>query len=84
ESMHRLAQFHQIIAITHLPQIASLGDVHFEVEKAVEDGRTRTRIRRLNETERAEAVAALLAGDAVSEAALASARELIEGGRQDG
>ncbi|MEM0963536.1 MAG: DNA repair protein RecN, partial [Bacteroidota bacterium] len=47
ESMHRLAQFHQIIAITHLPQIASLGDVHFEVEKAVEDGRTRTRIRRL-------------------------------------
>ena len=84
ESMHRLAQFHQIIAITHLPQIASLGDVHFEVGKDVEDGRTRTHIRRLDESERAEAVAALLAGDAVSEAALQSARELIEGGRQDG
>ena len=84
ESMHRLAQFHQIIAITHLPQIASLGDVHFEVEKVVDDGRTRTRIRRLDEAERAEAVAALLAGAEVSEAALASARELIEGGRQDG
>ena len=84
ESMHRLAQFHQIIAITHLPQIASLGDVHFEVEKIIEDGRTRTRIRRLDEAERAEAVAALLSGDAVSEAALASARELIEGGRQEG
>ncbi|MGB3544835.1 DNA repair protein RecN, partial [Rubrivirga sp.] len=82
ESMHRLAQFHQIIAITHLPQIASLGDVHFEVEKLVEDGRTRTRIRRLDETERAEVVASLLSGDAVSEAALQSARELIEGGRQ--
>ena len=82
ESMHRLAQFHQIIAITHLPQIASLGDVHFEVEKEIEDGRTRTRIRRLDEAERAEAVAALLAGDAVSEAALQSARELIEGGRE--
>ena len=83
ESMHRLAQFHQIIAITHLPQIASLGDVHFEVEKLVEDGRTRTRIRRLDEAERAEAVASLLSGDAVSEAALQSARELIEGGRQE-
>jgi DNA repair protein RecN (Recombination protein N) len=84
ESMHRLAQFHQIIAITHLPQIASLGDVHFEVDKLVEDGRTRTRIRRLDEAERAEAVATLLAGTDVSEAALRSARELIEGGRQEG
>ena len=84
ESMHRLAQFHQIIAITHLPQIASLGDVHFEVEKTIEDGRTHTHIRRLDEAERAEAVATLLAGTDVSEAALQSARELIEGGRQEG
>lgn len=81
ESMHRLAQYHQIIAITHLPQIASLGDVHFSVEKVIEEGRTKTQIRRLDEDERAEAVAMLLAGDAVSEAALQSARELIEGGR---
>lgn len=81
ESMHRLAQFHQIIAITHLPQIASLGDIHFEVEKTIEDGRTRTHIRRLDEAERAEAVATLLAGTDVSEAALQSARELIESGR---
>ncbi len=84
ESMHRLGQFHQIIAITHLPQIASLGDVHFLVEKETQDGRTRTRIRRLDEAERAEAVAELLAGDSVSPAALQSARELIEGGRQEG
>ena len=83
ESMHRLGQFHQIIAITHLPQIASLGDVHFLVEKEAQDGRTRTRIRRLDEAERAEAVAELLAGDSVSPAALQSARELIEGGRQE-
>jgi len=81
ESMHRLAQYHQIIAITHLPQIASLGDVHFSVEKEVAGGRTRTHIRRLSEEERAEAVALLLAGDDPTEAALQSARELIEGGR---
>ena len=84
ESMHRLAQYHQIIAITHLPQIASLGDVHFSVEKDVADGRTRTHIRRLSEEERAEAVALLLAGDDPTEAALQSARELIEGGRLEG
>ena len=81
ESMHRLAQYHQIIAITHLPQSASLGDIHFVVEKLVEDGRTKTRIRRLDEAERAEAVAELLAGDEPSEATLQSARELIESGR---
>ena len=81
ESMHRLAQYHQIIAITHLPQIASLGDVHFSVEKRVEGGRTRTFIRRLEEDERAEAVAELLAGGDLSEAALQNAREMIEGGR---
>ncbi|MEO0559954.1 MAG: DNA repair protein RecN [Bacteroidota bacterium] len=81
ESMHRLAQYHQIIAITHLPQIASLGDVHFSVEKVVDEDRTKTRIRRLDETERAEAIALLLAGNEVSEAALESARELIETGR---
>ena len=81
ESMHRLAQYHQIIAITHLPQIASLGDTHFVVEKTVEEGRTKTRIRRLEEAERAEQIALLLSGDAVSEAALRSARELIESGR---
>ena len=84
ESMHRLAQYHQIIAITHLPQIASFGETHFAVKKVVEEGRTKTRIRRLDEADRAEQIALLLAGDAVSEAALQSARELIESGRGEG
>ncbi|MEL6616588.1 MAG: DNA repair protein RecN, partial [Bacteroidota bacterium] len=82
ESMRGLASYHQIIAITHLPQIASLGDVHFSVEKDIEDGRTKTHIRTLNESERAEAVAQLLSGDAPTEAALQSARELIDAGRE--
>ena len=77
--MHRLAQFHQIIAITHLPQIASLGDTHFVVEKTVEGDRTKTHIRRLSEEERADQIAQLLSGDGVSDAALESARELIDG-----
>lgn len=82
ESMRGLASYHQIIAITHLPQIASLGDVHFSVEKQIADGRTKTRIHKLDEAERAEAVAQLLAGTDLTEAALRSARELIDKGRE--
>ena len=77
ESMHDLADYHQIIAITHLPQIAALGDVHFLVEKNVDGGRTRTRIRRLTDDDRAAHVASLISGTDVTEAALESARELM-------
>jgi DNA repair protein RecN (Recombination protein N) len=82
ESMQRLGAYHQIIAITHLPQIAALGDHHFRVEKVVEKGRTKTRIARLEEDERAQEVATLGSGEAVSDAALASARELISAGKR--
>ncbi len=82
QSLHDLALYHQIITITHLPQIAALGDVHFVVEKTIEDGRTKTRIRRLSEEERAEAVATLLSGSEITEASLESARELIAVGRR--
>ena len=83
ESMRDLAQYHQIISITHLPQIAALGDVHFAVEKIVEAGRTKTRIRHLEDAERAEQVATLLSGTEVTEATLESARELMAAGRRD-
>ncbi len=82
ESLHELASYHQIITITHLPQIAALGDVHFKVEKYVEHDRTKTRIRRLSDVERAEQVAVLLSGSEVTQAALESARELIAVGRR--
>lgn len=82
ESMQRLGAYHQIIAITHLPQIAALGDHHFRVEKHVEKGRTKTRIARLSEDERAREVATLSSGEAVSSAALESARELISAGKR--
>lgn len=86
ESMHRLAESHQIIAITHLPQIAALADQHYVVEKRVEEApagpRTATAIRALAAEERPQHVATLVAGAAVSEAALASARELIAAGQR--
>lgn len=76
-SMAELARFHQIIAITHLPQIAALGDIHLRVSKLVEDGRTKTYMHRLGDEERAAQVASLIAGGGVTDAALESARELM-------
>ena len=77
KSMAALGRYHQIIAITHLPQIASLGQAHFTVEKRVDGGRTRSYIRRLDDEERAEHVARLFSGAEVTDAMRASARELI-------
>lgn len=73
-----LSEFHQVICITHLPQIASMGDLHFLVEKEEEGGRTETHIRKLEKEERTLAIAKLLAGERISETHLESARELLE------
>ena len=83
ESMHDLARYHQIITITHLPQIAALGDRHFKVEKIVEDGTTKTTIHRLDEDEQATQVASLISGEEVTDAALENARQLMAAGERE-
>jgi len=83
DSMHDLARYHQIIVITHLPQIAALGDVHFKVEKRVEAQRTKTVIRRLDEEEQAAQVATLISGADITDAALENARELMAAGKRE-
>ncbi|RMF61340.1 MAG: DNA repair protein RecN [Calditrichaeota bacterium] len=83
-SIQQLSNSHQILCITHLPQIASYGTSHFSVEKYVEDGRTFTRIVPLTEEERIEEVARLMAGEKVSDMARESARQLIEEGKAEG
>ncbi len=80
-SIANLAKSHQILCITHLPQIASQGDAHFSVEKYVQNGRTFTRINPLSENQRVEAVAKLIAGETLSDTVLDSARQLIAEGR---
>ena len=80
ESMADLARYHQIIAITHLPQIAAAANAHFAVEKHIEKGRTSTQIRRLKDDEPLEHVAMLITGTEVTEAMRESARELMETG----
>jgi DNA repair protein RecN (Recombination protein N) len=84
KAMKGLADKHQLVVITHLPQIAALADVHYCVLKTTSDDRAVTRLNRLDADERMREVATLLSGDVVTEAALDSARELIrEGNRPD-
>ena len=77
-SLKRLSKTHQIICITHLPQIASMGDCHFVVEKITSEQSTRTRIRKLADEERAVEIAKLLGGESVTVTHIQSARELIQ------
>jgi DNA repair protein RecN (Recombination protein N) len=76
-SLKNLAAFHQVIAITHLPQIAGFADVHFAVSKTELDGRAFTSLRRLTLDEQVREVARLMSGAEVTEAGLAGARELM-------
>jgi len=77
EKLQALARFHQILCITHLPQIASKAQTHFQVKKQVIDGRTQTLIAELTEKERVEEIARLLAGREITPQALAHAREMM-------
>jgi len=72
-----LGSVFQVLCITHLPQIAAYADTHFEIEKRVEGGRTRTTVRALNGDSRVDELARMLGGDAVSEGLRQSAREMI-------
>ncbi len=83
-SIYRLSKSHQILCITHLPQIASHGESHYSVEKYVENERTFTRIIALGENQRVEEIARLIAGEKISDSALKSARQLIEESRAKG
>ena len=72
-----MAARHQVLAVTHLPQIASLADDHFVVSKRVERGRTITEVRRLSPAERVEEVARMLGGETITERARDHAREML-------
>ncbi len=75
--MREMSAHRQIIAITHLPQIAAQGEHHYKVYKADTDKRTETHISRLTEDERITEIASMLSGNNVSEAAMKTARELL-------
>lgn len=75
--MEKLSKNMQVIAITHLPQIASKGETHFRVYKNELDENTRTNINELNQEERIIEIAKMLSGDNPGESAMQNARDLI-------
>lgn len=77
--MEAMAKYMQVIAITHLPQIASKGTAHYQVYKADEQDRTRTNMRKLAQEERIMEIAQMLSGANPGDAALQHAKELLAG-----
>ena len=81
EKLRELAVTHQVLCISHLPQVAALGDHHFQVSKDVREGRTRTRLQRLDETGRIGEITRMLGGGSADSAVGRHARELVRGGQ---
>ena len=76
EKLSNLSQRHQVLCITHLPQLAAYGTQHYRVTKHVDEGRTSTRVETLNGEERLSELAMML-GD-ISPATMQSAREMLQ------
>ncbi len=83
KSIQELAQTHQIICITHLPQIASFGNSHYRVDKIIKDGRTFTQVQSLFGEERVEEVANLIGGKKLSDEIIQSAKQLLREAEED-
>ncbi len=77
ERLRALARHHQVLCVTHLPQVAALGHGQFRVAKEVRGGRTRTRVLPLDAEARVEEIARMAGGGRVTETARAHARELL-------
>lgn len=76
EKMNVLSRNHQIICITHLPQIAAMADSHYLIEKSVEGQETHSRIKRLSEEESVNELARMLGGVTITDTVIENAREM--------
>uniref|UniRef100_Q3APS5 DNA repair protein RecN n=1 Tax=Chlorobium chlorochromatii (strain CaD3) TaxID=340177 RepID=Q3APS5_CHLCH len=81
KSLKKLSRLHQIIAITHLPQIAAMGDLHLSVQKSVRENRTTTSVTPLDGESRLHAIASLMSGEQISATSLNLAAELLAHGQ---
>lgn len=81
QKLSQVSRGRQVLCVTHLPQIAAMGDVHFSVEKGERDGRTYTRVERLDRPHRREELARLSGGTS-SEILLEGAEELLQKAEQ--
>ena len=77
KKLKQVAVHHQVISVTHLPQIAAMADAHFVVRKAVEQGRTFTRVKDLSERDRVAELARMLGGIKITEQTRKHAEEMV-------
>ena len=78
EKLSTVGNSHQVICITHLPQIAAMADTHFLIEKSVANGHTISGIKKLYDDETAYELARMLGGSAITDAVLTNAKEMLE------
>ena len=78
EKLSLIGRFHQIICVTHSPQIAAMADVHFCIEKTVRDGHAVTDVRELAAEESVAELARMLGGAELTDLAVANARDMKE------
>lgn len=79
-----IAKKKQTLCVTHLPQIAAMGDHHLRISKSVRDGRSYTDVRPMDRAQRVDEIARLLSGEQISDAARRNAEELLELAGQEG
>ncbi len=79
-----IAKKKQTLCVTHLPQIAAMGDHHLRIAKSVRDGRSYTDVSPMDRAQRVDEIARLLSGEQVSDAARRNAEELLEAAGQEG
>ena len=82
EKMAQVARGKQVLCVTHLPQIAAMADTHFSVQKGEREGRTYTRLERLDRSQRREELARLIGGTSITPSLLESAEELLRQAEQ--
>ena len=82
EKMAQVARGKQVLCVTHLPQIAAMADTHFSVQKGEREGRTYTRLERLDRSQRREELARLIGGVSITPSLLESAEELLRQAEQ--
>ena len=77
EKISKIALNSQVLCITHLPQVAAVADYQYFIEKAIQEGRTETRVRQLSYEERVTEIARMLSGAEITELTVEHARELL-------
>jgi DNA repair protein RecN (Recombination protein N) len=77
EIMVSLAEKLQVFTITHLPQVAAKGSHHFKVQKVISEGKTYTRLNKLDKEERIQEIAMMLSGNQITPTAIAHAKQLM-------